>query len=332
MNKFEDIIGQEQIRDYLFGNIQSGQIAHAYMLSGENHSGKGYIADIFAASLQCEDEAADNRPCGKCHSCIQAASNNHPDIIHVTHEKPNTISVEDVREQVIADINIKPYNGRYKVYIIPEAEKMTVEAQNALLKTLEEPPEYAVIVLLTSNPSIMLQTIISRCVRLTMKPVDEELLVKYLMKELKIPDYKAKTCASFARGNLGRARELAENDDFALLKEKVLQILKHVRNMDISDTLDAIDILIEHKINIEDILEMFNVFFRDVLMYKSTKDRDALILSEEAELIEKVAESSYEGIKGSLDAVRKTKMRLKANVNYEVVVELMLYNIKENLK
>ena len=332
MNKYSDIVGQDHIRDYLTGNVRSGKIAHAYMIAGADHAGKSFIANIFAASIQCEEEDADKKPCGKCHSCIQAAAGSHPDIIRIEHEKPNIISVNEIREQLIADIGIKPYNGKYKIYIIPEAEKMNVQAQNAILKTLEEPPEYAVIILLCSNPAIMLSTIVSRCVRLTMKPVDEDVLIRYLMKELKVPDYNAKICASFARGNLGKARNLAGNEEFSVLRDEMVAIFKHFKDMDVGETLGAIEKLTEHKTDIEEILEMFTVWFRDVLVYKATKDTDALVFSEEVGLIRKAAESTYEGINGAIDAVRTASERLKANVNFEVVTELMLISIKENLK
>ena len=97
-----------------------------------------------------------------CDSCKKVIGKNHPDIITVTHEKPGSISIDEVREQVVHDVDIKPYCSPYKIYIIPDAEMMTVQAQNALLKTIEEPPEYGIIILLTSNMSAILPTIQSR--------------------------------------------------------------------------------------------------------------------------------------------------------------------------
>lgn len=112
------------------------------------------LANLFAMTLLCETR--DNEPCGKCHSCKQAESGNHPDIIRVTHEKPNSISVDDIRTQVNNTVDIKPYQGPYKVYIIPQADMMTPQAQNAILKTIEEPPSYAVFLLLTENAETLL--------------------------------------------------------------------------------------------------------------------------------------------------------------------------------
>ena len=185
MAKFQDIIGQEQIKEHLQSAISAKKISHAYIINGEKSSGKEFIAKVFAMALQCEK--GDVEPCQECHSCKQALSDNQPDIIKVTHEKPNSISVDDIRAQINNDVAIKPYSSPYKVYIMNEAEKMTVQAQNAILKTLEEPPEYAVIILLTTNVNSLLPTILSRCVVLNMKPVADEKVRKYLMEQLEVP-------------------------------------------------------------------------------------------------------------------------------------------------
>ncbi|MDE5598188.1 MAG: DNA polymerase III subunit delta, partial [Lachnospiraceae bacterium] len=199
MAKFTDIIGQEQLKEHLQNAISMNKVSHAYIINGERSSGKEFIAKVFATALQCEKDGVE--PCGECHSCKQAGSDNHPDIIFVSHDKPNTIGVEDIRAQINNDIAIKPYSSPRKVYIMNEGEKMTVQAQNALLKTLEEPPEYAVILILTANVDSLLPTILSRCVVLNMKPVPDNKVKKYLMEDLAVPDYKANICVAFARGN-----------------------------------------------------------------------------------------------------------------------------------
>ena len=168
MAGFNDIYGQDAMKEYMENVLETRQISHAYIIAGEKSSGKEFIARIFARALQCEKGGT--QPCGECHSCRQALSGNHPDIIRVMHEKPGSIGVEDIRSQVNNDIVIKPYYGPYKIYLINEGEKMTVQAQNALLKTLEEPPAYGIILILTANVGALLPTIQSRCVKLEMKP------------------------------------------------------------------------------------------------------------------------------------------------------------------
>ncbi len=329
MPKFEDIIGQEQIKEHFQNAISSGKISHAYIINGERFSGKEFIAKIFAATLQCEKQ--ETNPCGTCHSCKQALSENHPDIIRVTHDKPGSIGVDDIREKINGDIGIKPYSGPYKIYIVNEAEKMTVQAQNALLKTLEEPPKYAIIMLLTTNVNSMLQTILSRCVVLNMKPVSDELVKKYLMEEMQVPDYKAEVCVAFARGNIGKARQLASSEDFEKVKEEALSLLKYVKEMDISEMVAAIKKINEYKMDVDDYLDILSIWYRDVLLFKATNDANHLVFREEIQNIKKVASrTSYEGIETVVKSLSKAKKRLESNVNFDLTMELLLLDMKEN--
>ncbi len=329
MPNFKDIYGQKQIVDHFQNALKSGNISHAYIINGERSSGKEFIAKIFAMALQCEAEGIE--PCNECHSCKQALSGNHPDIIKVTHEKPATVGVEDIRNGVNNDVVIKPYSSKWKIYIINEAEKMTVQAQNALLKTLEEPPAYAVILLLTSNPESLLPTIQSRCVTLNMKPVPDDMVKEYLMKELHIPDYKADVCTAFARGNLGKAKALAASEEFDNIKTEAVSLLKYIRDMEITDIVSAIKKINDYKIDINDYLDILSVWYRDVLLFKATNDVNHLIFKDEIQYIKKVSnQSAYEGIEIILDALEKAKARLRANVNFELTMELLLLTIKEN--
>ena len=182
MGSFKDVVGHKDIINYIRSAVEKDQVSHAYILNGERGAGKKLLANLFAASLQCEKGGPD--PCNNCHSCRQAESGNHPDIIRVTHEKPNSISVDDIREQVNNTIMIKPYQGPYKIYIIDRADLMTVQAQNALLKTIEEPPQYAVIMLLTENAELLLPTITSRCVMLKLRYIRDKLIRRYLMEKV----------------------------------------------------------------------------------------------------------------------------------------------------
>lgn len=329
MAGFENIIGQEQIKAHLQGALESGKVSHAYIINGEKSSGKEFIARIFAMALQCEQGGKD--PCNECRSCKQALSKNQPDIIYVSHEKPNTISVDDIRAQVNNDVAIKPYSSRYKVYIINEAEKMTPQAQNAILKTLEEPPEYVVILLLVSNVNTLLPTILSRCVLLNMKPVRDSLMKKYLMEELQVPDYKADVCVAFARGNVGKAKALASSEEFENVKSEALGLLKYVQDMEIPEIVTAIKKIGEYRLEVNDYLDILAIWYRDVLLFKATADVNHLVFREEIQTIRKVAgRSSYEGIENVIRALDKAKKRLDANVNFDLAMELLLLEMKEN--
>lgn len=329
MAAFSDIIGQEQIKEHLQNAIAMQKVSHAYIINGERAAGKEFIATIFAAALQCESQK--NKPCGTCHSCVQANSGNQPDIIRVTHEKPNSIGVDDIRAQINNDIDIKPYSSPYKIYIMNEAEKMTIQAQNALLKTLEEPPSYAVILLLTTNVNNLLSTILSRCVVLNMKPVRDDLVKSYLVKEFPISDYQAEICVAFARGNIGKAKLLANSEDFEQVREEAVTLLKYIHDMEIYEVILAIKKVNEYKLDVTDYLDIISVWYRDVLLFKATNDANQLIFKDELQHIRKVADrSTYEGIEKIIQALFTAKNRLNANVSFELTMELLLLTIKEN--
>ena len=237
MSGFKDVVGHSEIIQYIQNAVTEDKVSHAYILNGEKGSGKKMLAGLFAQTLQCEKGGAE--PCYECHSCKQAVSGNHPDIIWVTHEKPNSISVDDIRVQINGDIQVKPYNGKYKIYIVPDADMMTVQAQNALLKNID--------------------------------------------------------------------------------------------TMELGDLVEAVKRISAYKIEITDYLDILMIWYRDVLIYKATMNIDRLIFGEEIDSIrERAKKSSYEGIETILEALEKAKARLRANVNFDLVMELLLLTIKEN--
>lgn len=329
MGGFKDVVGHRDIIQYIQDAVQQNKVSHAYILNGQRGSGKKMLARLFAMTLQCESNGSD--PCGECRSCIQANNGNQPDIITVKHEKPSSISVDDIRTQVNGDIMIKPYSSPYKVYIIPEADLLTVQAQNALLKTIEEPPEYAVILLLTENADSLLPTIRSRCVMLKLRNIKDKLVKKYLMEQLQIPDYQAELCAAFAQGNIGRAIMLAKSEHFNEIKEEAIQLLKYINEMELHEIVSAIKEINKYKLEVTDYLDIITIWYRDVLLYKATADVDGLVFSDQLKYIkEQASKSSYEGIENILEAIEKAKARLKANVNFDLLMELLLLTIKEN--
>lgn len=329
MVSFKDVIGQKDVMKYIGNAVSTSQISHAYIVNGERGSGKKLIASLFAAALLCESEGVE--PCNKCHSCIQVDTGNHPDLIRLVREKENTISVEEVREQINNTVSIKPYQSKYKIYIIPGADKMTVQAQNAILKTIEEPPAYAVFFLLTENAESLLPTITSRCVMLKLRYIKDALIKKYLMEKLEIPDYKAEVCSAFAQGNLGKAIMLCNSEHFNEIREEAIHLLKYIHEMELSEIVDAVSRATKFKLEITDYLDMIMIWYRDILLYKATKDINKVVFKEEINYIkEQAMKSSYEGIELILESLEKAKTRLKANVNFDLVMELLFLTIKEN--
>ena len=317
MPGFQDILGHETIKEHFKKAIAVHKVSHAYILAGEAGMGRKSLANAFALTLLCEK--GQTEPCLECHACKQVLSGNHPDLIYVTHEKPASIGVDDIREQINDTIQIRPYSANYKIYIVDEAEKMTVQAQNALLKTIEEPPAYAVIMLLTTNPDGFLPTILSRCVQLKLKPLPDSIIRSYLTEKMGVSESKSELYAAFARGNLGKA------------KRQVLNILKNVRQMDISQLLDAIKRLKDENMDLHECLDIMQVWYRDGLMFKVTKDANLLIFKDEFSAMNEMStQIGYDGFENILNAIDKARIRLDANVNMELALELMFLAMKEN--
>ena len=324
--KFQDIIGQEQITGHLQNAIRMGKVSHAYIIQGEAGSGKKMLADIFATTLQCEEGGIE--PCGRCQSCKQAISGNHPDIRHVTHEKA-TIGVDDIRLQLNNDIMVKPYSRPYKVYIIDEAEKMTEQAQNAMLKTIEEPPEYAVILLLTVNAKLLLPTILSRCILLNVRPVARGAITKLLSERHGIAKYMAEIAADFADGIPGRAIAYAQSGEFVEQKDEVLKVLKRLDGMPADELYKKVKEWAGRKQDLPDVLSLMNLWYRDVLVMKSTNGTGRPVFrEEEAELRRQAEQKSFRKIEENIEAIEEMQTRMDANVNTEVALEVLMYTLK----
>lgn len=331
MKNFSDIIGNEKVIEHLQNAIELGKVSHAYIIDGAKGCGKKTIASIFAKTLQCQEGG--KVPCGRCQSCIQSDSGNQPDIKWVSHEKPNLISVDDVREQLVGDMAIKPYSSRYKIYIIDEAEKMNIQAQNAILKTIEEPPAYGIIILLTTNADMFLPTILSRCIKLELKPVNNKLVEKYLIDNLGISNYKANFAANFAQGNIGKAELISNSPDFENLKDTMLHLVKYIDEMTFSELMSGVKAVSDVKLSIDDFFDMMAMWFRDVLIFKSTNDMNLITFRDEINYISKLASiGTYEGLEQILEALDKAKTRLKANVNFDLTIELLLLTICDYYK
>ncbi len=325
---FSNIVGHEEIIRHFKSSIEMNKVSHAYIISGEVDSGKKMLAKAFATTLQCEEGGS--TPCNKCQSCIQVQSDNHPDIITITHGKPGIISVDEIRTQLIDTMSIKPYKSKYKIYIVPDAQLMNQQAQNALLKTIEEPPEYGIVILLTSNLDKMLTTVTSRCVLLNTKPVRERDMLDYLTKTMNLSEDKAYFCLDFAQGNLGKAIKLAGNDKYVTIIEYVVAMQKTLQDMQVEDLSKIVQDIGQFKLSMDDFMDLMMMWYRDVLMFKITSNTDKLLFKGEYSLLKKLASvHSYRSLEEKIDAIARAKRRLDVNANFDITMELLLLTLKE---
>ncbi len=202
---FESLLGNQRLKENLTASLSRGRISHFYLISGPEGSGKHTLAKLLAAAILCQSQ---EKPCLACHPCRKVMSGSHPDFITIDDPDKKTVPVDLIRE-ARADMYIQPNESDHKIYLFPRAQDMGLPGQNALLKVLEEPPEYGVFILLTDNPEKLLPTVRSRCTELTLTALPEALLKQSLQQEF--PDAQpALITAAAARsgGYLGQARQL----------------------------------------------------------------------------------------------------------------------------
>lgn len=321
MNK---ILGNEILIRNLKNAIKNKRVNHAYIFDGMEGSGKRLIASQFAKTLNCFEGGTE--PCRKCSSCIGFDSGNSPDIIYIKDEKE--IKVDTVREKINKEVYIKPFYSRYKIFIIENGDTMNPQAQNAFLKTLEEPPQYGIFLITSRNYKKFLTTILSRCVMFRTKPLPPSVIKKYLIDQ-GISDEEAETAAHFGQGSLGKSMALAQNEDFRLMSSKAFEISLQLENTDLIGMYKIADSLKEYSDNIDTFLELMSVIYRDALVL-TTAGSGALMQTDRTEQIKNIAAIGTARLIKCCDSISYARERLKAKGDLQFTLEELLFNIKTN--
>ena len=219
---YNNILGNEEVKEYLNVQVKNNNVVHSYLFSGIDAIGKKMFAEVFAKNILCYE--GNNEFC-KCKSCVSFIGENHPDFILI-NKNSETIKIEQIRELTNKIIE-KPIVSSKKVYIINDAEKMTKEAQNCLLKTLEEPPEFAVLILITSNENLLLTTVKSRCMKINFHAISNEEMRKYCEENLGYHNIELERIKSF-EGSIGKAIKFIENEaEYKQIEELIEEISKN---------------------------------------------------------------------------------------------------------
>ena len=291
---FENIIGNDKVKTILNKKVEEKHILHSYLFVGINGIGKTLFAREFARKLLClEQEEKQN-----CISCVKWKSQNHPDFYQIEPEN-KIIKIEQIREMQ-EKILEKPIISKRKVYVIIDSETMTKEAQNCLLKTLEEPPEYATIILTSSNEAKLLTTIKSRCMKIPFFEIEENKIQEYIEKELQIkPSIEL---IKKSEGSIGKAIELQKKKE---IYEKIDEILKQIEKSDLITTINKAECLYKEKEKIQEILEYITISLF------STKKKEQL---------------------NCISYVEETKRRILANSNYDMCIDYFLMNLWEEMQ
>ena len=324
MYTFEEIRGNKPLTDQLKTAAASGKVSHAYLFLGGAGAGKRLTANTFAKALQCEGE---QKPCGQCRSCQSFDHGNHPDIIYVRGEKKNIV-VDEIREQILETVDLKPYHYAKKIYIIEKADTMNVQAQNAILKTLEEPPAHAVFLLLAERAEAFLPTILSRVVAMKIRPLSEGMVAEYLMQN-GLSEEESHILAAYAQGRIGQALELKEDEAFREMRQDILGKLEALPSMPEGEAYLMAKELEAYKSDLR-FLDIMELWYRDLLAAKSLKEEQYLIQKDKKEAVFRSAKEPAEVLAKKAQAVRTARMRLSQNANFRLTLEVMLMDLKEN--
>ena len=295
---FENIAGHDNKKNILSNNINTKNILHSYLFIGEEGIGKKMLAKEFAKAILCTSE--NNRPCNICKSCVEFNTNNNANF-NLINEEGSAIKIEQIRNMQVK-IAEKPINSNYKVYLINDAELMTQEAQNCLLKTLEEPPEYIVIILITSNENKVLNTIKSRCMKLYFNNLDKNSVKKVLTEQFEMKDIND-SFLDAAGGSIKKALLIKEKSSEY---EQITKLFDIIDKENLVNFINSASIIYENKDDIYNILDYINILL-DI----------------------KIRSNSSNSFKfaNCIFTVEEVKKRLRANSNYDMSIDYLLMNM-----
>ena len=326
MSVFTGVAGHEAIRERLAAALNQDTVSHAYLFEGIEGVGKHTMARAFIKALLCTEPQAQHMPCGHCVSCRTLDSGNHPDVSWIRRERgKNSLGIRPIREQLVADVRTQPYQSAYKVYVVEDADLMTPEAQNALLKTLEEPPSYVVIILLASTGTGFLPTILSRVITIRFQPLPADIISNALVERLGMNAEQAAVTAALSRGSLGYALQLAGSQAFNALRAELTDILTELPHMKPAQILALADFFERNKDRQDTVFSLIKLWYRDLLMYRSTHDETALITRDAAETIRALSASyTTEEVLKLFSNVQKAEDAIRQGAQYTFTIDWLL--------
>jgi len=320
------VIGQDKILALLAHSLKEDNIAHAYLLVGPRHVGKRTLAINLAQALNCDDP---NPPCGQCYPCRRILEGKHADVTSIGLDSKTEIGIDDMRRlQSLA--NLPPYEGKCKVFIIDEAEYLSIEAANSLLKILEEPPPKVVWLLLSAKESRLLPTIISRCQRLELKPIPPEQIQKILTHSYNVDLTKAKLLARLCHGCLGWASSALVDDSLLRQRSQSIDRLSSLLDADLEQRFtyaqELATLFSQDRRSALEIMETWLSWWHDLMLIKGGCREAITNVDYEVALKKQARELSLSEVKEFAANLCLREEEISRNVNARLALEsLMLY-------
>lgn len=316
----------EKLAEGLIANIRSGNPPHAYIFEGDAGLGLFETARLFAASLAC---SADNAPCGVCNSCVSAKAQSNPDIVVIKPEdKKKSISVEQMRE-MISDAYVRPFLAKRKVYIFADAGIATESAQNAILKLIEEPPEYAVFILICSNSELLLDTIRSRCVKIRFAPLSEERMTQYV-ESISPSDPRRGFLVRYSGGIPQNVKNIIKDENFDRIRTETVKRLPLLFSQRRLTAYNIAEFAEENKDNAALILSLWGGLMRDIICIHQDSVKLITNSDYERELTELAARVEEKAAVKALESIMLAEEMLSRYVNLRALILRMVFSIKPN--
>ena len=321
---FSRIEGHDRPIAILKRAIANGTLAHAYLFSGPEGTGKKLTALTLAAAIHCRQAEADGG-CGVCPSCRKIAALSHPDV-HLLSADGDEIKIDQVR-QVQSELVLKPFEAVKKYLIVDEAERMNTAAANAFLKTLEEPPGDALIVLITALPQSLLPTIRSRCQEIRFQPLSRSRMAHALVERQGISEEDAWFLAALAQGSMGRGLAMDLEQEKAARRE-VLSLWAGLSRMGLAEVLSQAEAFAKDKDRLERMIGIGIEWLRDTLVLKESGDERLLVNNADRELCRAWAEQGATGrMLADLDLFIASRGMLERRVSAQLIAENLFMNL-----
>lgn len=322
---FSDIYGQERQKAVLKSAMERGRVSHAYLFHGMKGVGKKTTAEIFAKALNCEEEGFDS--CDSCSSCVKMDHGNHPDFVLIEPEG-FFIKIEAVRG-LQGQIKFRPFEGKKRVFVIADAERMNSPAANALLKTLEEPTSSNILILISSRPHELPRTVVSRCQRLRFNPLSRDVISTFLRDSYSVDEEAARLIASSSGGSIGRALEMKEEAYLSFKNGVIERISDSKASKDPLEFLSFVDYLGDDRKKVLEKLDIMKSWYRDILVYKETDDVDGLIHRDIVDTTRKRSrEMSGVDILHNIKVIKEAYSAIEQNANRQLTLEAMMFKLR----
>jgi len=328
MEVFKKIIGNEDAKTYFKKAVKEKKLSHSYIFEGAYGVGKNTFAIELAKFILCEQE--EDRPCNKCKSCSMINAGTHPDVIYIRKDTKVT-KVETIRENIVREMEIKPYQSDYKIIIVKSADSMSIQGQNAMLKTIEEPPGYGIIILVCENLASLLPTIKSRCIVVRFNPVHKEQMRNYLQHK-GITGIQQEVFQKLSNGSIGVVEDILGDETYLEVRKQSINYLNRLEKAQIMELYDIVKEITDDKENIERLLEFWLLWYRDIAVVKAANSDDLYYKDYHQQLLDMSSKLTYNKVSQNIEFIKHAILDIRQNIYSTFVIENLLLKLKERKK